>query len=35
MFLILLFLTALSGIMLHVFRLLDLPWPTYVPTSCT
>lgn len=30
MFLILLFLTALSGIVLHVFRLLDWPWPTYV-----
>jgi len=30
MFLILLFLTALSGIVLHVFRLFDLPWPTYV-----
>jgi hypothetical protein len=22
--------TALSGIVLHVFRLLDMPWPTYV-----
>jgi ferredoxin len=30
MFLILLFLTALTGIVLHVFRLLDWPWPTYV-----
>jgi hypothetical protein len=30
MFLILLFLTAVSGIVLHLFRLLDLPWPTYV-----
>ena len=30
MFLILLFLTALTGIALHLFRLLDLPWPTYV-----
>ncbi|HPA79976.1 MAG TPA: hypothetical protein PLS95_04120, partial [Thermoanaerobaculales bacterium] len=30
LFLILLFLTALSGILLHVFRLLDLPLPTYV-----
>jgi hypothetical protein len=30
MFLILLFLTAVSGIALHLFRLLDLPWPTYV-----
>ncbi|HEX9023600.1 MAG TPA: 4Fe-4S dicluster domain-containing protein [Geobacteraceae bacterium] len=30
MFLILLFLTALTGILLHLFRLLDLPWPTYV-----
>jgi hypothetical protein len=30
MFLILLFLTALSGIVLHLFRLLDLPWPTYI-----
>jgi ferredoxin len=30
LFLILLFLTALSGIVLHVFRLFDLPWPTYV-----
>ena len=29
-FLVLLFLTALSGIVLHVFRLLDLPWPTYI-----
>jgi ferredoxin len=29
-FLVLLFLTALSGIVLHAFRLLDLPWPTYV-----
>jgi len=28
-FLILLFFTALSGIVLHLFRLLDLPWPTY------
>ncbi|HTP66473.1 MAG TPA: 4Fe-4S dicluster domain-containing protein [Geobacteraceae bacterium] len=30
MFLILLFLTALTGIVLHLFRLLDLPWPTYI-----
>ena len=30
MFLILLFLTSLSGILLHLFRLFDLPWPTYV-----
>jgi len=30
MFLVLLFLTALSGIVLHAFRLLDWPWPTYV-----
>lgn len=30
MFLVLLFLTSLTGIALHVFRLLDLPWPTYV-----
>lgn len=30
MFLVLLFLTALSGILLHLARLLDLPWPTYV-----
>jgi hypothetical protein len=30
MFLVLLFLTALSGIVLHVFRLMDLPWPTYI-----
>lgn len=30
MFLVLLFLTALTGIVQHVFRLLDLPWPTYV-----
>jgi ferredoxin len=30
MFLVLLFLTALSGILLHLCRLLDLPWPTYV-----
>jgi hypothetical protein len=29
-FLILLFLTSLSGIALHAARLLDLPWPTYV-----
>jgi hypothetical protein len=29
-FLVLLFLTALSGIAMHVVRLLDLPWPTYV-----
>jgi hypothetical protein len=28
-FLVLLFLTALTGIFLHLFRLLDLPWPTY------
>ena len=30
MFLVLLFLTALSGIALHAVRLLDLPWPTYI-----
>jgi len=30
MFLVLLFLTSLSGIALHLFRLLDLPWPTYI-----
>jgi len=30
MFLILLFFTALTGIVLHVFRLLDFTWPTYV-----
>jgi hypothetical protein len=30
MFLVLLFLTALTGIFLHLFRLFDLPWPTYV-----
>lgn len=30
MYLILLFLTGLSGILLHLFRLLDLPWPTYI-----
>ncbi len=30
MFLVLLFLTSLSGILLHLARLLDLPWPTYV-----
>jgi len=30
MFLVLLFLTALSGILLHAVRLFDLPWPTYV-----
>jgi nitrate reductase gamma subunit/ferredoxin len=30
MFLVLLFLTAASGIVLHVFRLMDWPWPTYV-----
>jgi hypothetical protein len=30
MFLVLLFLTALSGILLHILRLLDMPWPTYV-----
>ena len=30
LFLILLFLTALSGIVLHLFRLFDMPWPTYV-----
>lgn len=30
MFLILLFLTALSGILLHAARLLDWPWPTYI-----
>jgi hypothetical protein len=29
-FLVLLFLTALSGIVLHLFRLFDMPWPTYV-----
>jgi ferredoxin len=29
-FLVLLFLTALSGILLHAARLLDAPWPTYV-----
>jgi quinone-modifying oxidoreductase, subunit QmoC len=29
-FLVLLFLTALSGIVLHAARLFDLPWPTYV-----
>jgi ferredoxin len=29
-FLVLLFSTALSGILLHLCRLLDLPWPTYV-----
>jgi nitrate reductase gamma subunit len=29
-FLILLFLTSLTGILLHLFRLLDLPWPTYL-----
>jgi ferredoxin len=29
-FLVLLFLTALSGIALHLFRLFDMPWPTYV-----
>jgi ferredoxin len=29
-FLTLLFTTALTGIVLHVCRLLDLPWPTYV-----
>jgi hypothetical protein len=29
-FLVLLFLTALTGIALHLFRLLDLPLPTYV-----
>lgn len=29
-FLILLFLTALSGIALHLFRLMDWPWPTYI-----
>lgn len=29
-FLVLLFLTGLSGISLHIVRLLDLPWPTYV-----
>ena len=30
LFPILLFLTALSGIMLHIFRLMDRPMPTYV-----
>jgi ferredoxin len=30
MFLVLLFLTALSGIALHAARLFDLPWATYV-----
>lgn len=30
MFLVLLFFTAVTGIVLHVFRLLDLAWPTYV-----
>ena len=30
MFLVLLFLTAVSGIALHAFRLMDWPWPTYV-----
>ena len=30
MFLILLFLTALTGILLHLFRLFDLPRPTYI-----
>ena len=30
MFLILLFLTSLSGILLHAARLFDLPYPTYV-----
>jgi hypothetical protein len=30
MFLVLLFLTALTGIFLHLFRLFDLPWPTYI-----
>jgi len=30
MFVILLFLTSVSGILLHLFRLLDLPMPTYV-----
>ena len=30
LFLGLLFLTGLTGILLHVFRLLDLPMPTYV-----
>ncbi len=29
-FLVLLFLSALSGIVLHAARLFDLPWPTYV-----
>jgi ferredoxin len=29
-FLVLLFLTGLSGILLHLFRLFDMPWPTYV-----
>jgi ferredoxin len=30
MYLILLFLTGLSGILLHLFRLINLPWPTYI-----
>ena len=30
LFVILLFLTSVSGILLHLFRLLDLPMPTYV-----
>jgi ferredoxin len=29
-FLVLLFLTALSGLLVHIVRLLDMPWPTYV-----
>lgn len=29
-FLVLLFLASLSGIALHLVRLLDMPWPTYV-----
>ncbi len=29
MYLILLFLTALTGILLHLFRLFNMPWPTY------
>lgn len=30
MYLILLFLTGLSGMLLHLSRLLNLPWPTYI-----
>ena len=29
MYLILLFFTALTGILLHLFRLFNMPWPTY------